>query len=164
MEGSALRLVVATMTALLLIGTAGCSNGGGPPEQGQGNPAESETRTRETQEEDSQPPEIAGEGYEVVRVRSLEEANPDFHEGPIEDSGIPASDVDIILEDEMALQAAYNDSTTQLKDYDLISLNFWAGEVDGEIIDEMFFFRTPEAQEAYQQEAIGNLQELTEEN
>lgn len=143
-------------TALLL---AGCG-------EQQGSSGGNQERNSERQGADQQetPPieTIEGEGYEVVRIRSLGEANPDFYEGPIEESGVSAGDVDVILEEESALQAAYNDSTTQLTDYDLISLNFWADEVDGEIIDEMFFFRTPEAQEAYQQEAMGNLQELTE--
>lgn len=148
------RLLLIAATLLL----AGCA-------EQQEDSAANQDRNPEQQEAAQQEiPDIEGEGYRVERVRPLEEANPDFYEGSIEDSGIAAGDVDVILEDEAALQAAYNDATNQLADYDLIGLNFWADEVGGEIIDEMFFFRTPEAQEAYQQEAIGNLQELTEEN
>lgn len=121
---------------------------------------ESEATTADDQEEAV--PEITGPDYRVAAVTPLAEANPDFYEGPIEQSGIPAASVDVIVDSEGAIQAAYGDATNTLTDYDIMTLSFWADRPGGEIYDQLFFFRTPEAQRAYQEEAMDNLEELNE--
>ncbi len=105
-----------------------------------------------------EPPKVKGPGYEVVEIVPLEKADPDFYHGPIEDSGIPAAEVKVQVDGEGAIPDAYNDAASSLTDYDIMVVNFYK---EDEILDFLFFFRTQEAQQAYADEAMGNLQQLT---
>lgn len=137
-----MRLVI--LLGVFLLFVAGCS---------QGDPS------AERQEQPEEPPVVKGPDYEVVDVVPLEESDPEFYEGPIEEAGIPAVEVKVQVDDRPAIQPAYEDATNTLTDYDILNLDFYRDE---ELLDELVYFGTAEAQRAYQEEAMANLRELTE--
>lgn len=148
--------VLGAVLVLVTLMLAGCSEGTDAPKVP---PGEKEDVGRGTEEDPKKPPAVKGPDYEVVEVVPLEESDPEFYEGPIGDAGISAAEVRVRVDGEGAIQPAYLDATHTLTDYDLMNLDFYKG---GELLNELFYFRTEEARQAHAAEAMAGLRELTE--
>jgi hypothetical protein len=97
-------------------------------------------------------------GYEVIEQVDMTKMKL-FADGPIAQRGISGTIMKVQVQDTATVQSAYTDIVNCYQKYDILILAFWK---DGKHLENIPYFRTPEAQDAYQDE-LKHLQQVPNE-